>query len=252
MINTENYESYLYLYQEGELDSSTRNEVERFLLEHPEIREEMETYYDPSLVVTAEPPVNKKRSTIPLWRWTAAASIVLALGLGIYLSRPHSTIGDNIVAETKTIVPPATTEPSIDIPQPTIEQPGFTARKIRVRKPKQNKVITQPAQEPFTFTLPDNNEEPVSNSQPVESTPQNYPIVVATNQLAEVYEIIIVDDLARVIPNSEPESTPPVLNLAIRITRNIEEKRQDFANFIYNMFHPERDKQEMTEISYIE
>ena len=49
MINMDNYEGYLYLYQEGELDSTTRTEVERFLLEHPDIREEMETYYDPPL-----------------------------------------------------------------------------------------------------------------------------------------------------------------------------------------------------------
>ena len=41
MINMDNYEGYLYLYQEGELDSTTRTEVERFLLEHPDIREEM-------------------------------------------------------------------------------------------------------------------------------------------------------------------------------------------------------------------
>ena len=56
MINQYNYESYLFLYQEGELDDAERKEVERFLQEHPDIREEMETYYDPSLVVTAEPP----------------------------------------------------------------------------------------------------------------------------------------------------------------------------------------------------
>ena len=44
MITLENYESYLFLYQEGELDSSTRTEVERFLLQHPDIREEMEPH----------------------------------------------------------------------------------------------------------------------------------------------------------------------------------------------------------------
>ena len=157
-----------------------------------------------------------------------------------------------MVAETKTIIPPTTTEPTIDIPQPTIEQPKYTARQIRMRRPKQNDIITQPAQVQPAVTLNDDIEEPVSNSLPVESTIQNQPIIVATNQLAEVNEIIIVDDLARVIPNSKPESTPPVLNLALRITRNIEEKRQDFAIFIYNMFHPERDNQEMAEAYYAE
>ncbi|MBQ6068786.1 MAG: hypothetical protein IJK84_04715 [Bacteroidales bacterium] len=252
MINKDNYESYLFLYQEGELNDAERKEVERFLQEHPDIREEMETYYDPSLVVTAVPPANKKRSTIPLWRWSAAACIVLAIGFVYFLSRPLSTISENMVAETKTIIPPTTTEPTIDIPQPTIEQPKYTARQIRMRRPKQNNIITQPAQVQPAVTLNDDIEEPVSNSLPVESTIQNQPIIVATNQLAEVNEIIIVDDLARVIPNSKPESTPPVLNLALRITRNIEEKRQDFAIFIYNMFHPERDNQEMAEAYYAE
>ena len=76
MITLENYESYLFLYQEGELDSSTRTEVERFLLQHPDIREEMEQYYDPTLVVTAEPPVRQSRRVSPLWRWAAAACVV--------------------------------------------------------------------------------------------------------------------------------------------------------------------------------
>ena len=39
MINKYNYESYLFLYQEGELDDAERKEVERFLQEHPDIRE---------------------------------------------------------------------------------------------------------------------------------------------------------------------------------------------------------------------
>jgi len=101
MINMDNYEGYLYLYQEGELDSQTRAEVERFLLEHPDIREEMDTYYDPSFVVTAEQPAKRSRRLVSLWRWSAAACAVLAIGIGVYtlLAVPSSPEGLPLVAE---------------------------------------------------------------------------------------------------------------------------------------------------------
>lgn len=101
MINMDNYEGYLYLYQEGELDSQTRAEVERFLMEHPDIREEMDTYYDPSFVVTAEQPAKRSRRIVPLWRWSAAACAVLAIGIGVYtlLAVPSSPEGLPLVAE---------------------------------------------------------------------------------------------------------------------------------------------------------
>ena len=105
MINQYNYESYLFLYQEGELDDAERKEVERFLQEHPDIREEMDTYYDPTLVVTAEPPARKTHRIVPLWRWAAAACIVFALGYGIWATT-STTIGtgnESLVAENKPI-----------------------------------------------------------------------------------------------------------------------------------------------------
>ena len=105
MINKYNYESYLFLYQEGELDDAERKEVERFLQEHPDIREEMDTYYDPTLVVTAEPPARKSARITPLWRWAAAACIVFALGYGIWTttSTTEETGNEPLVAENKPI-----------------------------------------------------------------------------------------------------------------------------------------------------
>ena len=134
MINMDNYEGYLYLYQEGELDSTTRTEVERFLLEHPDIREEMETYYDPTLVVTAEPPARKTRRIVPLWRWAAAACIVFALGYGIW-STTSTTVGtgnESLVAENKSIqIQPKTSDtPTTDQSTP-ISSPASANRRIQ-------------------------------------------------------------------------------------------------------------------------
>ena len=125
MINMENYEGYLYLYQEGELDSQTRAEVERFLLEHPDIREEMETYYDPSFVVTAEEPAKKSRRIVPLWRWAAAACAAVALGYGVWtmLPAPSSPEGQPLVAEQKPLHSILTSIPAT-APQPAQELVG--------------------------------------------------------------------------------------------------------------------------------
>lgn len=92
MINQENYEGYLFRYQEDDLDAVTRAEVEEFLRRHPAIRQEMEQFYDPELVVTATKAAKRSLLGAPL-RWAAAACLVAGLGCGVhYLAlRPDHT-----------------------------------------------------------------------------------------------------------------------------------------------------------------
>ncbi len=226
MINMENYEGYLYLYQEGELDSTTRTEVERFLLEHPDIREEMETYYDPTLVVTAEPPARKTRRIVPLWRWAAAACVVFALGYGIWSTRSTNigTGNESLLAENKPIqIQPKTSDTPIT---DHISSPTSANRRIQRMNPSlpsANKSIlnVQPQESDTETTIPANEAiEPVY-TEPTIIYCQLAEEIIPVDNLAE--EIIFVDNLAEV------KTATSINEMIIDFADN---RRQQFINSI--------------------
>ncbi len=226
MINMDNYEGYLYLYQEGELDSTTRTEVERFLLEHPDIREEMETYYDPTLLVTAEPPARKTRRLVPMWRWAAAACIIIALGYGIW-STTSTNIGtgnESLVAENKPIqIQPKTSDaPTTD----HISSPASANRRIqRINPslPSTNKSIlnVQPQESDTETTAPANEAIEPAYTEPTIIYCQLAEEIISVDNLAE--EIIFVDNLAEV------KTATSINEMIIDFADN---RRQQFINSI--------------------
>lgn len=233
MINMDNYEGYLYLYQEGELDSTTRTEVERFLLEHPDIREEMETYYDPTLVVTAEPPTRKTRRIIPLWRWAAAACIIIALGYGIW-STTSTNIGtgnESLVAENKPIqIQPKTSDtPSTDQSAP-ISSPASANRRIQRMNPslpRTNKSIlnVQPQETDTETTVPAKEAIEPAYTEPTIIYCQLAEEIIPVDNLAE--EIIFVDNLAEV------KTSTSISEMIIDFTDN---RKQQFINYLKEEF----------------
>lgn len=258
MINLDNYESYLFLYQEGELDSSTCLEVERFLLEHPDIREEMETYYDPSLVVTAEPPIQQKQHKSQFWRWVAAACVVLALGWGVYLILPSQSEEGVTVAKVST--------PEIQKPSQTIETNNTTIETTNTATPiETTNTVTVPATPSVTKpaaaqvpTAAKNTEKPILQDNPTTdpnlmaanqpksmekakaiqqvAQPLPHPTLVESQQLAQVNEIIIVDNLAEEIPTERQTQQPSVLmQLARNIRKNLDGTKQDIQDFLYRL-----------------
>ena len=252
MINMENYEGYLFLYQEGELDSSTRAEVERFLLQHPDIREEMEQYYDPTLVVTAEPPVRQSRRVIPLWRWAAAACVVLALGYGAYLAIPQRIEGTETVAQITPDASGTITPLQEETPHLNHEQPAAIIAKANIKSSQKQPLLPEQAietqQRPTSETIepPQRTEVPILTTS-IEGHPPVGSIIVTSTQLAEVNEIIMVDDLARVVPHAKPSDTPPFTYLAMKIRRNLENRRLEFEDFVYNIFAPKSGSNELAE-----
>ena len=229
MINMDNYEGYLYLYQEGELDSTTRTEVERFLLEHPDIREEMETYYDPTLVVTAEPPARKTRRIVPLWRWAAAACIVFALGYGIWTTT-STTVGtgnESLVAENKPIqIQPKTSDAPKTNQISPISSPASANRRIQRMNPSlpsTNKSIlnVQPQETDTETTVPAREAIEPAYTEPTIIYCQLAEEIIPVDNLAE--EIIFVDNLAEV------KTATSINEMIIDFADN---RRQQFINSI--------------------
>lgn len=229
MINMDNYEGYLYLYQEGELDSATRTEVERFLLEHPDIREEMETYYDPTLVVTAEPPAHKTRRIVPLWRWAAAACVVFALGYGIWTTT-STTVGtgnESLVAVNNPIqIQPKTTAPATtDNSTPIVTAASANQRIQRMTPsfPKTNTLIpdVQPQKADTETNAPFTEVSEPAYTEPTIVYCQLAEEIIPVDNLAE--EIIFVDNLAEV------KTATSINEMIIDFADN---RRQQFINSI--------------------
>ena len=229
MINMDNYEGYLYLYQEGELDSATRTEVERFLLEHPDIREEMETYYDPTLVVTAEPPAHKTRRIVPLWRWAAAACVVFALGYGIWTTT-STTVGtgnESLVAENKPIQiqPKPSDAPTTEQISP-ISSPASANQRIQRMNPSlpsTNKSLLNvlPQETDTETTVPVREAIEPAYTEPTIIYCQLAEEVIPVDNLAK--EIIFVDNLAEV------KTATSINEMIIDFADN---RRQQFINSI--------------------
>ena len=239
MITLENYESYLFLYQEGELDSSTRTEVERFLLQHPDIREAMEQYYDPTFIVTAEPPTCKRHTVTSFWRWAAAACVVLALGYGAYLLLPNSTENGTLLAEVR-----PTKMVNTKRPQPIAPIPHDTPslhHKTRHNAPAHTTIppISADSAAPTNTVIepePTIVHPEINPSPQTEKAKPTTPEYILTDRLA--LEPILVDNLAVEVPNSFPYPSSQT-NLAGLLMAFSDRKKQELFDFLHREQHPQ-------------
>lgn len=105
-ITTDNYEQYLFQYQEGMLNAEERKAVEAFLQAHPDKAEELALYASAPRLEKSEahfPEPSKLRHTdfTPALRWASAAMIAALLAVGATLLWPKQEPLQPMVAETK-------------------------------------------------------------------------------------------------------------------------------------------------------
>lgn len=126
-ISLNNYEEWLLLYTDNELDQEQKKKVEDFTSTHPAIREELEilqkTKLQPEEAIVFLNKESLYRSeekvrVIP-FRWkriAAAAAVLLAVGItSALIYNRNSTPPADLAITTRKVVPPATTAP-IDKP----------------------------------------------------------------------------------------------------------------------------------------
>lgn len=93
MVTMENYEEYMVLLADGELDAAGRQELEAFLQLHPELREELALYETVRLVPDTSEVYGNKESLLKKepraiamnqwFRYGAAAGLAALIALGI-------------------------------------------------------------------------------------------------------------------------------------------------------------------------
>lgn len=138
-ITTDNYEGILPLYLDGELSAAETQEVESFLDEHPEIREEMMLYVESPRLEPLEKspmaPVKQPKRGMMLYvrEFTAAACLLLLFGIGGQLLRKDKVLVPEAVevaqvdkSKTEAIEPIQRTEQEW---QPSVAQNSDVVRK---------------------------------------------------------------------------------------------------------------------------
>lgn len=99
--NLENYEERFVDYMEGQLTAEEMREVETFVAEHPELKEDFELFCstklkpDTSVVYAKKESLMRKGATIrPLYMRivAAAACVALLIGLGVRFLKPHQEL----------------------------------------------------------------------------------------------------------------------------------------------------------------
>lgn len=122
MITPENYEGWLMRYADGELTAAERRQVEAFLAEHPDLREELDEVASMKVtpVVATMPSKERllRREPAGVWRRVAAAAALLVVAgtTLFFLNRPAE---GEMIAEL-----PASTDTPASPPAPLPQERG--------------------------------------------------------------------------------------------------------------------------------
>ena len=122
MITMENYEGWLMRYADGELNAAERQEVERFLAAHPDLREELDEVSSVRVtpLVATMPGKERllRREPAGVWRRVAAAAALLVVAgtTLFFLNRPAE---GEMIAEL-----PASTDTPASPPAPLPQERG--------------------------------------------------------------------------------------------------------------------------------
>jgi len=128
IITTDNYEEYFYRYCEGEMTADERAAVEAFIVQHPDLAEEL-SLYDPTLKLVESPmPYPDKEDlmrhevkVVPLWRWAAAACVAAVLLGGVWQLWPDASNPTPGTTGAVAQLHPTTNE--IELVESTMQQP---------------------------------------------------------------------------------------------------------------------------------
>lgn len=122
MITPENYEGWLMRYADGELTAAERRQVEAFLAEHPDLREELDEVSSVRVapLVATMPGKERllRREPAGVWRRVAAAAALLVVAgtTLFFLNRPAE---GEMIAEL-----PASTDTPASPPAPLPQERG--------------------------------------------------------------------------------------------------------------------------------
>ena len=108
-ISIDNYEEYFLLDIDKELDTAAKNEVEKFVLQHPELQEQFtilkQTVLAPEVIIFTDKQSlyrKEERRLVPLnWMRFAAAAAVIGFAVMVWWLMPGKKMNENELATVK-------------------------------------------------------------------------------------------------------------------------------------------------------
>jgi len=232
MVTLENYEAYIISYIDGELNAAELQELEAFMVHHPELRSEMTAYEntrllpDTTVVYANKEALLKKapKRSISLSQWRsygAAAGIIALIGTAILLWQ-HT---DNHV----------TTVVKVTTNKNTIQSP---VNPITHENPVEDTAMQQPVMATVTHrnrALPGNtsvkhtNRPTITDYQPItppsqEKTTIDKPIEIAKTAVLPEPKAATIDTIVPVKVQSPATTMAPEAMVA-----NTQEEKDPFA-----------------------
>ena len=215
MINQNNYEEYMMLLADGELNAADTKELYAFVKANPALEAELKAYMGTRISTNTQIEMPNKAALlkkvpttrIGFWpkykNYAVAAGLVLFLSIGLY--RFNNSKSNNLLTNTNT----APTQPST----PTIKAPNTT-------NVPANQQITQPLNpSPVAVNTTPNKKTPVAHQKsPVLSVP-NTNIYTIQSQSPQI---------ARVQNSQQPDSS---LKTAVKVS----ETKPESIDFPENM-----------------
>ncbi len=127
MIGWDNYEEYMMMHADGELEPAEERELMEFVSAHPELKAELKAYSltrlspDETVVYTGKDsllrtePAKRVIAFPQWWRYAIAAGVALLLSLSFYKYREVNKIVDSIaVTNIPATITPKTVQPIMD------------------------------------------------------------------------------------------------------------------------------------------
>lgn len=219
MINLENYEEYLILYVDDELDDDAIKALMAFLEQHPNLKKELELYQrtklplETAIMLSGKQDLQKNESKKiaiqPWWRYYAAAAALLLIVFTAYKWMNKTT--DNTIQNELDIVKNDTAN---TITQPIINEPESDTIPKQVIVQNTQSIHTKPLHQHSTSVAPINTSQhttkPTKAEEKIQSSTENpvpeNPIVFVKEEESKTEEVI-VEPIKNVIPN-KPLQTP--------------------------------------------
>jgi len=175
-INMNNYEEWLVLYVDDELNDEEREAVEKFAANYPKVREELILFRQTKLQQEAV-TFNDKESlyrnekvrviSVQWWKVAAAAILIIAASISFYfiLNNNNNRNGNNGVAKTKinsTPNSPKPLSPEVKIALPANRDESISPKeedRMVIARPNQKKSVRQ-----IVDKSTKSNQEPTANT----------------------------------------------------------------------------------------